>query len=149
MTIKEFRILKGFTQGELADALGISVSSERSYEYGVRQPSAAVISKIKEVFGTDLNAPAAEEKKRARRTGKKKEDTVAREKKKDTNAEEKKTAAEEKKAPRFIIQSGMGGEIALEDILAKVGDVDTLYIKPEDNAAYWVKGDQSGAVNLW
>lgn len=133
MTIKELRLAKGLTQGELAEALGISVSSERSYEYGVRQPSAAVVEKIIEVFGVDLNAPAAEEKKPARRSRKKKEETVS----------------EEKKTPRFIIQSRMGGEIALEDILAKVGDVDTLYIKPEDNAAYWVRGEQSGAVNLW
>ena len=133
MTIKEFRISKGFTQGELADALGISVSSERSYEYGVRQPSAAVLAKIMEVYGVDLNAPAEEEKKPAKRTRKKKEET----------------AVEEKKATKFIIQSRMGGEIALEDILARVGDVDTLYIKPEDNAAYWVRGDQSGAINLW
>ena len=132
MTIKEFRTSKGLTQGELADALGISVSSERAYEYGVRQPSAAVIAKIIEVYGVDLNAPA-EEKKPAKRTRKKKEEAVA----------------EEKKTPKLIIQSAMGGEIALEDILAKVGDVDTLYIKPEDNAAYWVKGDQSGAMNLW
>ena len=133
MTIKEFRISKGFTQGELADALGISVSSERSYEYGVRQPSAAVLAKIMEVYGVDLNAPAEEEKKPAKRTRKKKEET----------------AVEEKKATKFIIQSRMGGEIALEDILARVGDVDTLYIKPEDNAAYWVRGEQSGAINLW
>ena len=133
MTIKEFRISKGFTQGELADALGISVSSERSYEYGVRQPSAAVLAKIMEVYGVDLNAPAEEEKKPAKRTRKKKEEA----------------AVEEKKATKFIIQSRMGGEIALEDILARVGDVDTLYIKPEDNAAYWVRGEQSGAINLW
>ena len=133
MTIKEFRMSKGFTQGELADALGISVSSERSYEYGVRQPSAAVLAKIMEVYGVDLNAPAEEEKKPAKRTRKKKEET----------------AVEEKKATKFIIQSRMGGEIALEDILARVGDVDTLYIKPEDNAAYWVRGEQSGAINLW
>ena len=133
MTIKEFRMSKGFTQGELADALGISVSSERSYEYGVRQPSAAVLAKIMEVYGVDLNAPAEEEKKPAKRARKKKEET----------------AVEEKKATKFIIQSRMGGEIALEDILARVGDVDTLYIKPEDNAAYWVRGDQSGAINLW
>ena len=133
MTIKEFRMSKGFTQGELADALGISVSSERSYEYGVRQPSAAVLAKIMEVYGVDLNAPAEEEKKPAKRARKKKEET----------------AVEEKKATKFIIQSRMGGEIALEDILARVGDVDTLYIKPEDNAAYWVRGEQSGAINLW
>jgi len=39
MTIKEFRISQKLSQVELATALGISVSSERAYEYGVRNPS--------------------------------------------------------------------------------------------------------------
>ena len=26
---------------------------------------------------------------------------------------------------------------------------DQVYIKPEENKAYWVKGDESGAVELW
>ena len=160
MTIKEFRIERGLKQGELAEALGISVSSERSYEYGIRQPSAAVIEKIKELYGVDLAAPAAEEKPAKR--GRRKKEEAAPVEEKPALVEEKPAPAEkktarakktapvaEKKAPKFIIQSRMGGEIAVDEILAKVGDVDTLYIKPEDNAAYWVKGDQSGAVNLW
>ena len=57
MTIKEFRVSQKLSQGDLAAALGISVSTERSYEYGVREPSGKVIEKIKEVYGVDLNAP--------------------------------------------------------------------------------------------
>ena len=56
---------------------------------------------------------------------------------------------EETPAPTVIIQSNMGGEINVVDIIAKVGNVDTIYVKPEDNRAYWVKGDQNGAVELW
>ncbi len=43
----------------------------------------------------------------------------------------------------------MGGEISTEAILAKVGDVDKIYVRVDQNKAYWVKGDESGAVDLW
>ena len=48
-----------------------------------------------------------------------------------------------------IIQSPMGGEIDVNEILAKVGPVDKVYVRVDQNAAYWVRGDESGAVNLW
>ena len=51
--------------------------------------------------------------------------------------------------PVIIIQSPLGGEITAEEILAKTGKVDRVYVKVDENAAYWVNGDQSGAVNLW
>ena len=127
MTIKEFRLAQGLSQPKLAQALGIGVSTIGGYESGRINPSKKVIDKIIEVYGVDLNAPveAPAEKKPAKRAPKK------------------------KAAPVVFIQSAMGGEISTEEILAKVGDVDTVYIKPEDNAAYWVKGDLSGAINLW
>jgi hypothetical protein len=43
----------------------------------------------------------------------------------------------------------MGGEITTEDILAKVGDVDKAYVRVDQNAIYWIKGEKSGAVNIW
>ncbi|MDO5702135.1 MAG: helix-turn-helix transcriptional regulator [Lachnospiraceae bacterium] len=49
----------------------------------------------------------------------------------------------------IVIQSPMGGEITTEDILAKVGDVDKVYVRVDQNAIYWVKGENSGAVNIW
>ena len=41
----------------------------------------------------------------------------------------------------------MGGEISTEAILAKVGDVDKIYVRVDQNKAYWVKGDESGALS--
>ena len=227
MTIKDVRKAQKLSQGELAAALGISVSSERAYEYGVRKPNAKVIEQIKELYGVDLNdeaaAPAptaptaAVEEKAAEvpveealvkpKRGRKKKDAAAAveetvektvevekaeeapakpkrgRKKKETAAEEK-AAEVEKPAKRgrkkatevapddesllkmqndaeaavhalftpataIIIQSPMGGEIDVTEILAKVGPVDKVYIRVDQNAAYWVKGDESGAVNLW
>ncbi len=66
-------------------------------------------------------------------------------------APEKKAAAP-KKAPvkaEVIIQSPMGGEITPEAVLAKVGAVDKVYIRVDVNKAYWVKGEEYGAVELW
>ena len=54
-----------------------------------------------------------------------------------------------KKAAEVIIQSPMGGEITSEEILARVGKVDKVYIHVDENKAYWVKGKETGDVNLW
>ena len=59
----------------------------------------------------------------------------------------KKTVSSKQTA--IVIQSPMGGEITTEDILAKVGDVDTVYVRVDQNAIYWIKGEKSGAVNIW
>ena len=181
MTIKEFRLSQKLSQVDFAAALGISVSTERSYEYGVREPNVKVIEKIKEVYGVDLNAPAAEEKP-ARRGRKKKDEAevapvpIVKEKVGETLAKPKR-GRKKKEQPTpapvdesllkmqndadaavhalfdaksaVIIQSPMGGEIDVNEILAKVGPVDKVYVRVDQNAAYWVRGDESGAVNLW
>ena len=61
----------------------------------------------------------------------------------------KQTAPAPAKKTDIVIQSPMGGEITTEDILTKVGDVDKVYGRVDQNAIYWVKGDTSGAVNIW
>ena len=53
------------------------------------------------------------------------------------------------KETTVIIQSPMGGEITPEDILAKVGPVDRVYVRVDENKAYWVYGEITGSVNLW
>lgn len=166
MTIKEFRLSQKLSQVELATALGISVSSERAYEYGKRDPSATVVARIKELFGVDLAtaepvaapAPAVEEAPAKKPRTRKKKETAAEaapaepvpavEEKVDEKPA-KKPRARKKTTPTVIIQSIMGGEINVEQIIAKVGEVDTIYVKPEENAAFWVRGEETGAVNLW
>ena len=59
----------------------------------------------------------------------------------------KKAAA--KKAAEVIIQSPLGGEITPEVILAKVGEVDKVYVRVDENKAYWVRGEETGSVDLW
>ena len=59
----------------------------------------------------------------------------------------KKPAA--KKASEVIIQSPLGGEITSAEILARVGDVDKVYVRVDENKAYWVRGEETGSVDLW
>jgi len=48
-----------------------------------------------------------------------------------------------------IIQSPMGGVITPAEILAKTGPVDSVYVRVDENKAYWVKGEETGSVDLW
>ena len=154
MTIKEFRQSQGLSQPKLAKALGIGVSTVGGYETGKIKPSAKVIAKIREVFGVDLGAAtsAAVEAAPAKKASKaKKAATVAVEEKKEAapakTSKPKKAASSKQTA--IVIQSPRGGEITTEDILAKVGDVDKAYVRVDQNAIYWIKGEKSGAVNIW
>ena len=49
----------------------------------------------------------------------------------------------------FVIQSPFGGEITPEEIRARIGEVDAVYIRVDQNKAYWVKGDENGDIDLW
>ena len=59
----------------------------------------------------------------------------------------KKPAA--KKAAEVIIQSALGGEITPEAVLEKVGSVDKVYVRVDQNKAYWGRGEETGSVDLW
>ena len=51
------------------------------------------------------------------------------------------------------IQSVLGGTIAIDEIIARVHslapDAREIYIKPEENKAYWVGKESQGYVILW
>lgn len=179
MTIKELRLMKGLTLANFAKSIGIGLSTLTGYEAGKRAPSEKALAAIKEVYGVDLNekdtpaaveaapaapaaveaAPAApvKEKKAAKKPAAKKEKAAkaepaekpapAAKKEKTAKAPAKKATAT--KAAEIIIQSPMGGEITADEIMSRIGDVDKVYIRIDQNAAYWVKGDESGAINLW
>ena len=68
---------------------------------------------------------------------------------------EKKVAAKKPAAKKavpkneVIIQSPMGSEITPAEILAKVGPVDQVYVRVDENKLYWVKGEENGSVEIW
>ena len=76
---------------------------------------------------------------------------------KEVKAPAKKSAAKKpaakkpaaKKAAEVIIQSELGGEITADAILAKVGEVEKIYVRVDQNKAYWVRGEETGSVDLW
>ena len=102
---------------------------------------------------------AAQTKEKAAQTKAKAAQTKSKAKAAAAKAE-KKTAATAKKAadavkkvlPKkadVVIQSPLGGEITPEQILAKIGEADKVYVRVDVNKAYWVKGDEAGSVDLW
>ena len=54
-----------------------------------------------------------------------------------------------KPAMSIVIQSPLGGEITPEEIRARIGEADAVYIRVDQNKAYWVRGDETGAIDLW
>ena len=48
-----------------------------------------------------------------------------------------------------VIQSPEGAEITPEEIISRVGEADAIYIRVDHNAAYWVRGIESGKTELW
>ena len=177
MTIKELHIEKGMTLANFAKSIGIGLSTLTGYEAGKRAPSEKALAAIKDVYGVDLNEkdtpaaveaapaapaapvkekkakkPAAKEEKAAKaapapKKGKISKAPAKKESKAPAKASAKKATAT--KAAEIIIQSPMGGEITADEIMSRIGDVDKVYIRIDQNAAYWVKGDESGAINLW
>ena len=56
-------------------------------------------------------------------------------------------------APVVAVQALMGGSIVMEEVIKKVKavapDVENIYVKPEENRAYWVSKNSAGSVDLW
>lgn len=64
----------------------------------------------------------------------------------------KKAGSKNKKKKHAIIhiESILGGTISTEEILERIPeDAEAVYVKPEENKAYWVNGDKTGDVDLW
>jgi hypothetical protein len=44
----------------------------------------------------------------------------------------------------------MGGAITTDEIAEKIPkDADSVYVRVDENMLYWVKGEETGAVNIW
>ena len=84
------------------------------------------------------------------------EDTVV---KKETGkaAAVKKAPAKKAISPEVSVQSLLGGEISIGEIIRRVNekvggaahDTFKIYIKSEENRAYYVADDKTGYVELW
>ena len=156
--LKQIRESLGMSKTEFANKLGITPMMEGRYESG----SAKIPERIEKI--AEGLVPS-----KAKRTRKKKEDTpstpstmdemttppAAKEPAKPKRTR-KKAAAEPSEElsvngeVRMVIQSRLGGEISITEILSKIPDgVEKVYIKPEENRAYWVSTNSAGSVELW
>ena len=105
-------------------------------------PTKKKVEEVKEIKKPVAKAKAAAKKVAA--------DVKAEAAKVEKKVAAKKPAAK-KAAPKneIIIQSPLGGEITPAEILAKVGPVDQVYVRVDENKLYWVKGKESGFVEIW
>ena len=107
-------------------------------------------------------APAVEEK--AAPVAEEKADPVVEEKAAPVVEEKAAPVVEEKAATtvkaekteeqvELIIESTMGGQISADEIIKRVkekrNDAAKIYVKPEENKAYFTYGDSVGHIELW
>ena len=172
-TISNYETGKSVPSGEILEKLSEVLGEKQSEAVQVNAPAAekkkmtveeaaaklkenekaaAVIDTFKQKIEEKIEETKAEEKKAEE---KKAEEKKATEKK----AGEKKPAAKKTQesgadcALTVTVQSMSGGSITVEEITAKVKaaapDAMQIYVKPEENKAYWVSAKSAGAVNLW
>ena len=115
------------------------------------KPATPKKSRKKTADTTTTSAESPVEEKKPR--GRKKADTPAVENVMPAtpDPEEKKLRGKNpSKQPVVLIESQSGSQITTSDILKKIpAGCESVYVKPEENKAYWVKGDDSGSVDLW
>lgn len=139
--VKNVRESLSLSKSALAKLIGVSPSAVGNYESGKNKPKDEIIAKIKELVKEEsvLGADQAKE-----------ESAPVDEKEEATEKIMPEPIEGDAKATSIVIESQMGGTITTEEILSRIPEgCDTVYVKPEENAAYWVKGEESGVVNLW
>ena len=64
-----------------------------------------------------------------------------------------KRKASRKKSTSVVVQSLMGGEITVEEILGRVkagaDNVETIYVKPEENRLYFTNKGKAEYIQIW
>ena len=54
------------------------------------------------------------------------------------------------KNPEIYIQSPLGGNITPEEIRARLPEgVESCYVRVDQNLIWWVRGDETGAIEIW
>lgn len=53
-------------------------------------------------------------------------------------------------ASMIIVQSPMGGNITAEEIAAKIpAGADSVFVRVDQNKLWWIKGEETGSVDIW
>ena len=113
---------------------------EEKVEKAVKKAPAKAKAAAKKVEDKVV-AEEIEVKKTAAKTARKTKETV---KKVDSAA--KKPAGE----LEIIVQSPMGGNITAEEIAAKLPKgAETVFVRVDQNKLWWIKGEETGSVDIW
>ena len=106
----------------------------------VKEEAAAL---AKEAVDDKIAAEEIEAKKTVRKAARKAKEVA------EPIVEDAKRAAR-RASLSIIIQSPMGGAISTDEIAKKVPEgTDSVYVKVDENMLYWVRGKETGAVNIW
>lgn len=156
MTIKELRTKEGLSQSEMAKRLGIATSAIGHMENGRMKVSPKIAAKAKEEFGVDLDIePKAarkpvKEKVKATEAKVEKAAKATAQKAKKTVKKAEATAKKPTKKLEIIVQSPMGGNISDAEIAAKLPKgTETVFVRVDQNKLWWIKGEETGSVDIW
>jgi len=127
-------------------------TTEEKVEKAAKATAAKAKTTVKKV-AADAKASEGKLEKAAKTTAAKAK-TATRKVADDVKAAEKKVSSRKPAAKKqlkneVIIQSPMGGVITPAEVLAKVGNVDSVYVRVDQNKAYWVRGEETGSIDLW
>ena len=68
----------------------------------------------------------------------------------EKKASVKKPAVKKAKKPEIYIQSPLGGNITPQEVADLVPfGTESCYIRVDQNLIWWVRGDETGAVEIW
>ena len=117
----------------------------KAVETEVKKTRTAAKSTAKKVADQAV-AAEVEAKKTAHKTTRKVKEAV-----KATEAKVEKKVAKAKAAKlEIIVQSPMGGNITAEEIAAKIpAGADSVFVRVDQNKLWWIKGEETGSVDIW
>ena len=117
----------------------------KAVEAEVKKTRTAAKSTAKKVADQAV-AAEVEAKKTARKTTRKVKEAVE-----ATEAKVEKKVAKAKAAKlEIIVQSPMGGNITAEEIAAKIpAGADSVFVRVDQNKLWWIRGEETGSVDIW
>ena len=164
---------KNWTDAEKAEILKKAEETSvlaASKEYGVARTTVAAWKKKAEADKAiaDVKAKAKKTKKSAKTADEKAEKAVevaeievkkntrkaSRKVKEAAEVVEEKAKAGSRKAKAakldIIIQSPMGGNITAEEIAAKLPEgAESVFVRVDQNKLWWIRGEETGSVDIW
>ena len=140
-TVVKEETKKTTAQPEKSDAaVAAEIEVKKTVRTAGRKAKEAVEDAVKQAASSDAAAAAEiEVKKTVRKAGRKAKE-----------AAEMVEKTIKKATLNIIIESPMGGSISTDEIAAKVPNgASAVYVRVDENKLYWVKGKETGSVDIW